>query len=97
MTEPQNIGIVLSLLGAVGWVFKVWIITPLNMSVDRLNDSLSRIEGIIDNIQKQSAETLQKTTANESSAKSAHKRIDELTERVHTLERRCIECKLKDD
>ena len=52
MTEPQNIGIVLSLLGAVGWVFKVWIITPLNMSVDRLNDSLSRIEGIIDNIQR---------------------------------------------
>ena len=95
--DAQYITVGLTIAGAVGWVFKVWIISPLNASILRLNDSLNRIDGIVDKIQEQNIAILQDITATVASVKSAHKRIDELQERVHTLEMRCTDCCRRDD
>lgn len=77
---------VLAALGAVGWVFKVWIITPLSAAIDRLNESVSRIEGVVDNVQHQNMELMKNLASAEMSMKSAHKRLDDISRRLLQLE-----------
>ena len=66
----------------MGWIFKVWIINPLNMAIGQLNINLTKIEAIVSTIQATSAEQAQRLALTEASVKSAHKRIDELNERL---------------
>lgn len=82
----QIVGLMLSVFGAMGWVFKVWIINPLNMAIGQLNINLTKIEAIVSTIQSNSTEQAQRLALAEASVKSAHKRIDELTERLREVE-----------
>lgn len=92
----QTIMAVLAVFGAVGWVFKVWIINPLSLAIDRLNDSVIRIEGVVENIQRQNIDLVKNVATAESSMKSAHKRLDELGERLILVETKCNSCTCKD-
>lgn len=95
--DIQDVGVALSVLGAVGWVFKIWIIAPLNASVESLRDMVVEAKGTIENYRQISSKMGQDITIAIASAKSAHKRVDELQERVHTLEMRCGDCCRRDD
>ncbi len=92
----QTIMAVLAVFGAVGWVFKVWIINPLSLAIERLNDSVSRIEGVVDSVQRQNIELIKNSATTESSMKSAHKRLDEFGERLILVETKCNSCTCKD-
>ena len=46
--DLQDIGVALSVLGAVGWIFKIWIIAPLNATVQGLKDMIIEARGTIE-------------------------------------------------
>ena len=93
----QDIGVALSVLGAVGWIFKIWIIAPLNATVQGLKEMVIEAKGTIEDYRQLNSKMAQYIAVALASAKSAHKRCDELQERVHALEMRCSECCRKDD
>ena len=95
--DVQDIGVALSVLGAVGWIFKIWIIAPLNVSVESLKEMVEKANDTIENYRQLSSRMAQDITAAAASASSAHKRCNELQERIHALEMRCIECNRRDD
>lgn len=87
---------VLAVFGAVGWIFKVWIINPLSAAIDRLNDSVSRIEGVVDSMQRQNIDLMKNLATAEASMKSAHKRMDDFSKRLIFVENKCNSCTCKD-
>lgn len=93
----QDIGVALSVLGAVGWIFKIWIINPLNISILTIKDTCAEFKSTIEKYRQMISDMAQEITAARADAKSAHKRISELQERVHALEMRCLECCRRDD
>lgn len=93
----QDVGVALSVLGAVGWIFKIWIIAPLNATVQGLKDMIIEARGTIEDYRQLTNQMAQDIAVAIASVKSAHKRLDELQERIHTLEMRCSECCRKDD
>lgn len=95
--DVQDIGVVLSVLGAVGWVFKIWIIAPLNTTVQGLKEMVIETKGTIEDYRQLSSKMAQDITEAKASARSAHKRLDELNERMHSVEMRCTECCRRDD
>jgi F0F1-type ATP synthase membrane subunit b/b' len=92
----QTIMTVLAVFGAVGWVFKIWIINPLSAAIDRLNDSVSRIEGVVDSMQRRNFELTKNLATAEASMKSAHKRLDDFSERLILVENKCNSCVRKE-
>ena len=95
--DAQDVGMALSVLGAVGWVFKIWIIAPLNVSVESLKEMVEKANDTIENYRQLSSQMAQDITEATVSAKSAHKRCDDLSKRLHALEMRCTECCRRDD
>lgn len=95
--DLQDIGVALSVLGAVGWIFKIWIIAPLNATVQGLKDMIIEARGTIEDYRQLTNQMAQDIAVAIASVKSAHKRLDELQERIHTIEMRCSECCRKDD
>lgn len=93
----QDIGVALSVLGAVGWIFKIWIINPLNISILTIKDTCVEFKSTIEKYRQMISDMAQEITAARADAKSAHKPISELQERVHALEMRCLECRRRDD
>lgn len=77
----------LTVLAAVGWVFKVWIITPLSQAIGKLNENLSEMKNVISTIQAQNLEYAKNIASISESVKSSHNRLDDFGERLHSLER----------
>lgn len=88
----ENIGPILGVFGAVGWIFKVWIINPLNMSILSIKDTVVEFKSAMEKNRQMMSEMATNITEAQAGAKSAHKRITELQERIHALEMRCVEC-----
>lgn len=95
--SSQDIGTILGVLGAVGWIFKIWIINPLNISILTIKDTCVEFKATMEKNRQMMSDMAQDITTAKADAKSAHKRISELQERVHALEMRCIECSRRDD
>ncbi len=88
----QDISVILGVLAAVGWIFKVWIINPLNASILSIKDTVMEFKMAIERHRQLMSEMGQDIAEAKQSVKSAHRRCDELQERVHALEARCAEC-----
>lgn len=73
--------------GIFGWIFKVWIINPLSLSIATLDRSLEKIDNALREIRSQSICMQTSMASQEESLKSAHKRIDELCDRVANIEK----------
>lgn len=83
----EILGVFVTAAGILGWVFKIWIINPLSLSIKALDNSLAKMDAALDKIREQSV-TIQTDLARiESSVKSAHNRIDDICERVAWLEK----------
>jgi len=70
------------ILGASGIVMGILhytVISPLRMAIDRLSETISRLEQAVGDMETRQRELDHRVTIVEQSAKSAHKRLDELT------------------
>lgn len=81
------LAVFVTLAGIFGWIFKVWIINPLTVSIRMLENVLGDFKNTLRDIQTQ-AVCLQTNIASiEESLKSAHKRIDDLNNRATIIEK----------
>lgn len=55
------------------------VITPLKMAIDRLSETIERLEKAVGDMETQQREMDKRLTIVEQTAKSAHKRLDVLT------------------
>lgn len=76
-----------TIAGMFGWIFKVWIINPLSLSIAALDRSLNKIDNALTEIRAQSVCMQTNMASLEESLKSAHRRIDDLAERAAVIER----------
>lgn len=81
------LGIFVTAAGVLGWVFKVWIINPLSLSIAALDRSLGKMDNALDKIKEQSAAIQAEIARIDASTRSAHNRIDDLVGRVTAIER----------
>lgn len=88
----QDISSTLAILGAVGWIFKVWIINPLNSSIQRLNEIVTEVKGTMEAYRQLTGKMAQDIAEAKAETRSANKRLDELQGRLHDVEVRCSEC-----
>lgn len=103
----QTIMAFFAVAGGISWIFKVWIINPLSTTMDnnnrqaneaigRLVNSIAKLEGVLEQIQRQNVEIMKTLATNEASLKSAHKRLDDLGERLRDCELKCSNCPCKE-
>lgn len=81
------LAVFITVAGVFGWIFKVWIINPLSVSIAALDRSLEKIDNALSEIRAQSVCLQTNMAGVEESVKSAHKRIDFLNERLSSIER----------
>lgn len=64
----------------------------LQTSIQGLQKTMEKLADAVENLRKDSTATQIHVAELEQSVKSAHKRIDNLCERVHDMEQRCVNC-----
>lgn len=81
------LGAFVTAAGVLGWVFKIWIINPLSLSIAALDRSLEKMDDALEKIKEQSASLQAEIARIDTSTRSAHNRIDDLVGRVTAIER----------
>lgn len=81
------LGVFVTLTGMFGWIFKVWIINPLTVSIKMLENVLGDFKNALRDIQSQAVCIQTNLASLEESLKSAHKRIDDLNNRATIIEK----------
>lgn len=87
--ELGNLNSILSLAVLVATYF---IIKPLQVSIDGLKSTMERLTEKVDNLISADTKTQIHITEIEQIAKNAQKEVCELSERVHEVEQRCVNC-----
>lgn len=83
----ELLGVLVTAAGVLGWVFKVWIINPLTVSIKMLENVLGDFKNALRDIQSQAVCIQTNLASLEESLKSAHKRIDDLNNRATIIEK----------
>lgn len=83
----ELLGVLVTAAGILGWVFKVWIINPLTVSIKMLENVLGDFKNALRDIQSQAVCIQTNLASLEESLKSAHKRIDDLNNRATIIEK----------
>jgi len=68
------------------------IVKPLQTSIDGLQSTMEKLADAVENLRKDSTATQIHVAEVEQNVKSAQKRIDNLCERMHEVEQRCVNC-----
>ncbi len=79
----EAIGPVTALLGVLGVVFNYSVIKPLNEAIQNLNDAIDKMQIELHEVEEKRQGMAERLACVESSAKSAHHRIDTLENRVN--------------
>nr|DAT59750.1 MAG TPA: hypothetical protein [Caudoviricetes sp.] len=81
------LAVFITIAGMFGWIFKIWIINPLSVSIAALGRTIDRMDNVLRGMQTDNLAMRTDIVRVDSSAKSAHKRIDDLAERQTMLEK----------
>ena len=81
------LAVFITIAGMFGWIFKIWIINPLSVSIAALGRTIDRMDNVLRGMQTDNLAMRTDIVRGDSSAKSAHKRIDDLAERQTMLEK----------
>ena len=81
------LAVFITIAGMFGWIFKIWIINPLSVSIAALGRTIDRMDNVLRGMQTDNLAMRTDIFRVDSSAKSAHKRIDYLAERQTMLEK----------
>lgn len=81
------LGVFVTFTGMFGWIFKIWIINPLSVSIAALGRTIDRMDNVLRSMQTDNLAMRTDIVRVDSSTKSAHKRIDDLAERQTILEK----------
>lgn len=84
------------LFGIVGFLFKIWIINPLSTAIETLQKTVDALAKTINREQERTTDLKIKFAEIDQRAKSAHNRIDEVSERLLLVETKCNNCSCKD-
>ena len=68
------------------------IVKPLQTSIGGLQSTMEKLADAVENLRKDSTATQIHVAEVEQNVKSAQKRIDNLCERMHEVEQRCVNC-----
>ena len=68
------------------------IVKPLQTSIDGLQSTMEKLAIAVDKLREDSTDTQIHVAEVEQNVKSAQKRIDNLCERMHEVEQRCVNC-----
>lgn len=83
----ELLGVLVTAAGILGWIFKIWIINPLSVSIAALGRTIDRMDSVLRSMQTDNLAMRTDIVRVDSSTKSAHKRIDDLAERQTILEK----------
>lgn len=81
------LGTLITAVTILGWIFKVWIINPLSLAIAALDRNLIKMDAALDKMRDQSIVVQTDIARIDSSAKSAHNRIDDISDRVSDIEK----------
>ena len=81
------LAVFITIAGMFGWIFKIWIINPLSVSIAALGRTIDLMDNVLRGMQTDNLAMRTDIVRVDSSAKSAHKRIDDLAERQTMLEK----------
>lgn len=84
------------LFGIAGFVFKIWIISPLSTAIENLQKTVDALLNTIKEEQTKATNMQIEIAKVDQRARSAHNRIDEVSERLLLVENKCNNCACKD-
>jgi len=88
----MELGNLNSLLSLAVLVATYFIIKPLQVSIDGLKATMEKLTEKVDNLISDNTNTQIHIVEVEQIAKSAQKRLDGLSDRLHAVEQRCVNC-----
>ncbi|MBR6511129.1 MAG: hypothetical protein IKT51_02675 [Phascolarctobacterium sp.] len=87
--DISNINTIVSLI-VLGVTY--FIVQPLQVSIQGLQKTMEKLTEAVDGLRKDNTAIQVHVKEVEQVAKSAQKRCDDLADRVHEVEQRCINC-----
>jgi chromosome segregation ATPase len=78
----QMAGVIVGILGLCGVIFNYAVIKPLSASIQELRELIESTQAYIRGVEEKRQNMAERLAKVEESAKSAHHRLDDLTERV---------------
>lgn len=88
----MELGNLNSLLSLAVLVATYFIIKPLQVSIDGLQATMEKLTEKVDNLISDNTNTQVHIAEVEQIAKSAQKRLDGISDRLHEVEQRCVNC-----